>query len=78
LKASDCELSARQADDPEIRWQFADMARQCARWPSNGIGVWQNKKGEMACRHQSLGELADKIRGLLLRRAIFEKQQPYC
>src|SRR5262249_27212988 len=28
LKASDCELRARQANDPEIRWQFADMARQ--------------------------------------------------
>jgi len=28
LKASDCELRARQASDPEIRWQFADMVRQ--------------------------------------------------
>jgi hypothetical protein len=28
LKASECELRARQAVDPEIRWQFTDMARQ--------------------------------------------------
>jgi len=28
LKASECESRARQVGDPEIRWQFADMARQ--------------------------------------------------